>query len=98
MTLLALALGTYGLKAAGPLALGGDRRLPPLIERLAAALPAALLAALVATSTLVTGGTWTVDARLVGLGAATLALWRRLPFVVVVLVAAGATALARAVS
>jgi branched-subunit amino acid transport protein len=95
-TLLVLAAGTYALKAAGPLVLGGDRALPPMIQRLALVLPAALLAALVATSTFVADQRWLVDARLAGLVAAAVALWRRLPFVVVVLAAAAATAATRA--
>jgi branched-subunit amino acid transport protein len=96
VVLVGLALLTYGLKAAAPVVLGG-RPLPERVERLAQLLPAALLAALVAVSTLGDDTTLTVDARLVGLGAAAVALWRRAPFVVVVLVAAAATALARLV-
>ena len=96
LTLAVLATGTYGLKAAGPLVLGG-RPLPPAVQRLATLLPAPLLAALVVTSTLVTDRHWVLDARLVGLGVAAVALWRRLPFVVVVILAAAATAAARAV-
>lgn len=95
-TLLLLAAGTYLLKSAGPLVLGGDRTLPPLLERLAILLPAPLLAALVATSTFVDGQRWILDARAAGLAVAAIALWRKLPFVVVVISAAAATAVARA--
>lgn len=94
--LVVLAVGTYGLKAAGPLVLGG-RPLPPAVQRLATLLPGPLLAALVVTSTLVTNRHWAFDARLVGLAVAAVALWRRLPFVAVVVLAAAATALARVV-
>lgn len=97
ITILVLGAATYVLKAAGPVVLGGDRRLPAWLERVATLLPAALLAALVATSTFTSGTSWTVDARAVGLVAAALALLARAPFVVVVLVAAAATALWRAV-
>ena len=93
-----LAAVTYALKATGPLLLGGDRNLPPVIERLALLMPAPLLAALVISSTVVADRAWTVDARLVGLIAAAVALWRRLPFVVVVLIAAAATAATRAIA
>lgn len=91
-TILVLGAATYVLKATGPLLLGGGRSLPGWLERTSTALPAALLAALVVTSTFTAGTAWTVDARAVGLLAAALALWRRLPFVVVVLIAAGTTA------
>lgn len=94
--LLGLAAGTYALKAAVPLALGG-RELPAPVTRVADLLPAALLAALVLVSTFTDDGRLVVDARAVGLAAAGVALWGRAPFVVVVVVAAVATALARAV-
>lgn len=95
LTLLLLAGGTYVLKAAGPVLLGGDRALPPLVERLALLLPAALLAALVSTAAFVDGGQWSADARAVGLVAAAIALWGKQPFIVVILVAAAATAATR---
>lgn len=97
LTLLALGLGTYLLKAAGPLVLGG-RRLPPALERLADLAPAGLLAALVTVSTFAEGTRWALDARAAGLVAAAVALRLRSGFVVVVIVAAAATALARALA
>jgi Branched-chain amino acid transport protein (AzlD) len=94
VVLVGLAAGTYGLKAVVPLLLGG-RPLPERLSRVAQLLPAALLAGLVVVSTVADDRALAVDARLVGLGAAGVALWRRAPFVVVVVVAALATALAR---
>ena len=58
-------------------------------------LPAALLAALTLVSTVGSGASISIDARLVGVVVAGVALWRRAPFVVVVMVAAAATALVR---
>ena len=55
-----------------------------------------LLAALVVTSTFAEGESLTIDARVVGLMVAAVALQRRAPFVVVVVLAAAATAIARA--
>ncbi len=97
-TIIALAVFTYGLKAVGPVLLGGERRLSPRLQRVTGLLPVPLLAALVATSTFVDGRSWVLDARVAGLAAAAIALWRRLPFVVVVLVAAAATAGVRALN
>lgn len=97
VTILLLTAATYALKAFGPIVLGGERSLPPQLTRLADELPAPLLAALVAISTFTSDAAWTLDARVIGLGAASVALWKRLPFVVVVIVAAVATALARAI-
>lgn len=96
VVLVALAVGTYLLKAAGPLLLGGDRRLAPWLDRLAMLLPAPLLAALVMTSTAASGKDLTLDARVVGLVVAAVALRLRAPFVVAVIAAAAATAVVRA--
>jgi branched-subunit amino acid transport protein len=87
----------YLFKAAGPLLLGG-RELPGFVNRLATLLPAALLAALVGVATAAEGRALTVDARVVGVAAAAIALWRKANFVVVVLIAAAATALTRALT
>ena len=95
ITLLALAAITYTLKAAGPIALAG-RSFPAWVDRIVAVLPIPLLAALVVTSTLANGGEWAFDARMAGVAAAGVALWRRLPFIAVVLVAGAATAAVRA--
>lgn len=97
IVLAGLSVGTYVLKAAGPLLLGG-RRLPPSVDRLAAQLPAALLAALIVVNTVGGDRALVVDARLAGVAAAALALWRRLPFFVVVLIAVAVTAAARNLS
>jgi len=97
IVLIVLATGTYVLKSAGPLVLGA-RTLPVSAQRLIDLLPAALLAALAIVSTVGDGAAVVIDARLVGLIVAGLALWRRLPFVVVILLAAAATALTRLIA
>lgn len=97
LTFLGLGLVSYLFKAAGPLIMGG-RRLPPALERLAALVPAPLLAALVLTSTMVVSGRFVIDARLAGLAAAAVALRFRANFVIVVLVAAATTAGVRALT
>jgi hypothetical protein len=95
LTLLLLAVIVYPLKAAGPLALAG-RPVPARLARLVALLPVPLLAALIVTSSVAGDRAWVFDARLVGLGAAAVALWRKLPFIVVVVLAGTATAAVRA--
>jgi len=97
LTIVILGPLTYLFKAVGPLAMGGGRQLPAWLERLANYLPAALLAALVVSSSVVNGRQWVFDARLAGLAAAAIALWFRLPFIVVVALAAVTTAALRAV-
>ena len=95
IVLVVLATGTYVFKAAGPLVLGA-RRLPVRVQSLVDLLPAALLASLAIVSTVGDGRAVVLDARLVGLIVAGIALWRRAPFVVVVIVASAATAIVRA--
>ncbi len=68
----------------------------PTAGRVATFLPAALLGALVAVQTVGNGARLVFDARIIGLVVAAIALWRRTPFLLVVVLAAGATAAARA--
>lgn len=97
LVLVVLAAGTFALKAAGPLALGG-RRLPERVQRVVDLLPAALLAALALVSTVGDGRALSVDPRLVGLVAAAVALWRRVPFVMVIVIASSSTAIFRLIT
>ena len=90
-----LAVGTYGLKAAGVFALRGslEQRLRPLTSLL----PAAMFAALVVVQTLGRDGGLVLDARVPGVLAAALAVWFRAPFIFVVVVAMAVTAGVRAI-
>jgi len=63
--------------------------------RVAALLPVALLAALIATQTFATGRELVLDARAAGFVAAVIAVRLRAPFLVVVAAAAATTALLR---
>lgn len=93
--IVVLAAGTFALKASGPFLLG-ERQLPPVLSRLAELLPAALLAALIATSVVAGDRRLVVDARLAGLAAAAIAVRLRASFLVVVIAGCAATAVARA--
>ncbi len=97
IVLVVLAAGTFLLKSAGPLLLGG-RRLPTGMQAVVDLLPAALLASLAIVSTLGAGRSVVLDARLVGLLVAGIALWRRAPFVLVIVLASAATAVTRFVT
>lgn len=95
VAVILLAIGTFVLKAVGPVTASG-RELPPALERLASLLPAALLAGLVATQTFGEGAGLALDARVVGVGAGLVAVMLRAPFPVVVVVGAAAAAGTRA--
>ena len=70
----------------------------PVVSRVTAMLPVALLSALVAVQTFAgPGGALTVDARAAGVAVAVTALLLRAPFLLVVLLAAATTAILRAV-
>ncbi|MDE0805832.1 MAG: AzlD domain-containing protein [Acidimicrobiales bacterium] len=96
IVLAGLSVGTYALKAAGPLLLGG-RRLPPVIETISDRIPAALLAALVVVSAVGGDGEVVLDERVFGVVAAAIALRFRVAFVAVVVVAVATTAATRAI-
>ncbi len=96
ITVGGLALGTAAIKAFGPVIFGG-RDLHPLLGRVIPLLAPALLAALVVTETAAGRGHHVVvDARAGGLLVAGVALYLRAPLILVVLCAAVATALLRA--
>lgn len=95
--ILGLVVVTAVIKAAGPVALGG-RDLPAWFGRVIALMAAALLAALVVTSTFADGQRWSVGAHTVGVALAGVLLWRGRSLVLAVAVAVSVTALLRAVT
>lgn len=92
---LGLAAFAYGCKVLG-LVVVGDRQLPAPLARCLALIPAALLAAIIVNDTLGRGQSLVLDARVVGVGAAAVAAWRRLPLIAVIVIGAAVTALVRA--
>jgi branched-subunit amino acid transport protein len=89
---------TAAIKAFGPVVFGG-RDLPRLLARVIPMLAPALLTALVITETASgPGHSLVIDARVGGLAVAGAAIALRAPLVVVVLSAAAATAMLRAVT
>jgi uncharacterized membrane protein len=95
VTVVVVASATIAIKAAGPVILGG-RQLPARLLDVLALLPVALLAALAAVLALQADGSLVVDARLIGVAVAAVAIWLRTPILLVVLLAAATTAAARA--
>lgn len=85
------------LKLAGYLVpqrlLSGERA-----ARIAALVTVALLAALVAVQTMAVGSHLALDARVIALAVAAVALWLRAPFIVVVVLAAAVAAALRALT
>jgi branched-subunit amino acid transport protein len=97
MLVVLLSGVAYGLKVLGFVVVG-SRTMPPVLERCLALIPASLLAALVAKDTFTSAQELVLDARAVGLAVAIVAVWRKAPFIVVVVAAMAATALVRALA
>ncbi|KUN75505.1 AzlD domain-containing protein [Streptomyces griseoruber] len=95
VAILATAVGCYAVKLAGLLVPDGALE-RPVVRRLAALLPVALLAALTAQQTFADGHALVLDARAAGLAAAAVALVLRAPFLIVVAAAVVVTAGVRA--
>ncbi|EST30583.1 AzlD domain-containing protein [Streptomyces roseochromogenus] len=94
VVILVLALGTYAFRLVGPV-LRGRVEIPARVEELASAGAVVLLVALLATGALAEGGGFAGWARPAGVLVGVALAWRRAPFVVVVVGAAGTTALLR---
>jgi len=92
--LLGLAAACYAFKAVGPLLIG-ERELPPGLEQVLALLSIPLLGALILVQTLDGGERIVFDARVPALAVAAVLVWRRAPFLVVVIAAAATAALLR---
>lgn len=94
---IAVAVGCYALKLLG---LSVPERVleHPVTVRAAAFIPVGLLAALVVVQGFTDGARVVVDARVVGLGVAAFLLWRKVPFLPMLIAAAASTALVRLVA
>ena len=95
MSILVLAAGTYVFRVSG-LLLADRLKLSENVQRYFGLAATTLLFALVATATVMAGSTFAGWARPAGVMAGGVAAWRRLPFVVAVLLAAIVTAALRA--
>jgi branched-subunit amino acid transport protein len=94
---IAVGVGTFALKAVGPVGVSG-RKLPAHIVELLDMVAPAILAALVVTETFAHDRSLVLDARLVGVAAGLVAIVFRAPLWLVVLAGAVATAVARLVT
>ena len=91
-----MVIGAFGFKAFGVLGLsriadGAGRS----FHAITALIPAALFSALIVVQTIVVDEQLVLDARLWGVGAGVIAVWRRAPFTVVVVLTMAVTALVR---
>ena len=94
-TIVAVALASAAIKAAGPVLVGG-RELPPRAVGVVALLAPALLSALVIIETFGEDQHLVLDERAIGVVVAAVALALRAPVLLTVALAAASTALVRA--
>ena len=95
VAIVAVALASAAIKAAGPVLVGG-RELPPRATAVIALLAPALLAALVISETFGEDRHLVLDERAIGVAVAAIALALRAPALLAVALAAATTALVRA--
>ncbi|GJM38745.1 MAG: hypothetical protein DHS20C19_21120 [Acidimicrobiales bacterium] len=100
--IIVLVVGSFGFKLFGHVVLarfavdeGAQTGVLRWFPELAGLIPAALFAALIAVQTFSLDESLTIDARAAGLAAGVIAVWRRAPFVVVVILAMTVTAAIR---
>ena len=92
--IVALGVGTYGMRLGGVL-LRGRLELSDTLQRVLAMAAAALLAALAGTAALMAGTEFAGLARPAGVLVGGVLAWRKAPFVLVVLAAAATAAVLR---
>ena len=98
MSWLAIALLAAGVSAQRLVGMFAGRAMLariPALTRLASLIPAAVVAAVVAQLTIASGTSLVIDERLAGMAVAGILVWRRAPFVVVIVAAAATTAILR---
>jgi len=96
IVVVAVGLATILFKAAGPVFLG-KRPLPVRVRGVVDLLAPVMLTALVVTQAVGGDGELSFDARLPGVAAGAVAVWRRAPIVVAMAIAAVVTAAVRSV-
>ena len=93
----AVGVGTIAFKAAGPVLIG-RRALPRGVQSVVDLLAPVMLMALVVTQTFGGDEEIQVDARVLGVGAAVVAIWLRAHVIIAMAVAAAVTALVRLIA
>lgn len=97
LSIIAITIGVWGQRLLGGFVVGPWLERRPTLTRAAKLIPAAVVTAVIVQLTVANGRMLVADARLAGVFVAAVLVWRRAPFLVVVLSAAATTALLRAI-
>lgn len=95
LAIIVMTIGAWGQRLAGAFLVGPMLERRPLLARAAALIPAAVVMAVIVALTITRGGAIVFDERLAGLAVAAVLVWRRAPFLAVVVAAAAVTAALR---
>lgn len=95
LSIVALVVAVWGQRLLGAFVIGPVLSRRPVVARAMGLLPAAVVMAVIVQLTVAEGKSLVLDARLAGMTVAAVLVWRRAPFIAVVLVAAATTALLR---
>ena len=95
IAIIVMTIGAWGQRLLGAFVVGPLLERRPLLARAAGLIPAAVVMAVIVSLTITRGGSIVIDERLAGLAVAAVLVWRRAPFLAIVLGAAVTTALLR---
>lgn len=96
LSIVALTVAVWGQRLLGAFVVGPLLSKRPAVASAMSLIPAAVVMAVIVQLSLATGKDLVVDARVAGVAVAGVLVWRRAPFIVVVVAAATVTALVRA--
>lgn len=96
LSIVLLTIAAWGQRLVGAFLVGPFLERRPMLARAASLIPAAVVMAVIAQLTVAQGKDLVVDERLAGMAAAAFLVWRKAPFIVVVIAAAAVTAGLRA--
>ena len=97
LAIIMLTIGAWGQRLGAVFLIGPHLERRPVLTRAVNLIPAAVVLAVIVQLTVADGKTLVADERLAGMAVAALLVWRKAPFLLVVLAAAAATAGLRAI-
>ncbi len=95
LSIIALTIAVWGQRLIGGFVIGPSLESRPTLAKAASLIPAAVVMAVIVQLTVANGRTLVADERLAGVLVAGVLVWRRAPFLLVVLSAAVTTAILR---
>ena len=96
LSIVMLTIAAWGQRLVGAFLIGPWLERRPILARAAGLIPAAVVMAVIVQLTLSSAGSLVIDERFAGMSVAAALVWRRAPFIVVVIAAAIVTAGLRA--